>query len=194
MPSKMTKGWASVKKQTEEWANPPKASHLLKLFAEACYHRMFAAHGSDFTFIPATFAFAGSPEPGRLLLPRLLLLFLQSLRLLKVSLQQLFRLLLMPLLHLLLACLAGIVLRQPLMFLILLLLCCCWYFRSRFGSPVLAAAGRSNGGMPSGSVSGVASEGRVASVNRVRRWLICRTTVVKAAVGGPWHRFTEAVG
>jgi hypothetical protein len=41
----MTKGWASVKKQTEEWANPPKASHLLKLFAEARYHRVFTAHG-----------------------------------------------------------------------------------------------------------------------------------------------------
>jgi hypothetical protein len=41
----MTKGWASVKKRTEEWANPPKASHLLKLFAEARYHRMFTAHG-----------------------------------------------------------------------------------------------------------------------------------------------------
>ena len=32
-----------VKKRTEEWANPPKVSHLLKLFAEARYHRMFTA-------------------------------------------------------------------------------------------------------------------------------------------------------
>jgi hypothetical protein len=116
-----------------------------------------------FTFIPATFAFHGSPEPRRLLLPGRLLLFLQSL-LLNVSLLQLFRLLLMPLLHLLLTCFAGILLRQPLMFLIRLLCsfwrscscfenilwCCCWYLRSRFGSPVLAAAGRSKGGMPSG--------------------------------------------
>src|SRR6266699_3400057 len=77
------KGWASVKKRTEKWANPPKVSHLLKLFAEARYHRMFTAHGRDFTFIPATFAFAGSPEPGRLLLPARLLLFLQTLLLLQ---------------------------------------------------------------------------------------------------------------
>lgn len=76
----------------------------------------------DFTFIPATFAFAGSPEPGRLLLPGGLLLFLQTLLLLNVSLLQLFRLPLMPLLHLLLSCFAGLLLRQPLMFLILLLL------------------------------------------------------------------------
>ena len=73
----MTKGWASVKKRTEERANPPKVSHLLKLFAGARYHRMFTAHGRDFTFIPATFAFAGS-QPSRLLLPGRLLLFLQS--------------------------------------------------------------------------------------------------------------------
>src|SRR5882762_8683948 len=58
-------------------------------------------------------ACAGSPEPGRLLLPGLLL-FLQSLLLLNVSLLQLF--------HLLLSCFAFMVLRQPLMFLILLLL------------------------------------------------------------------------
>ena len=118
----MTKGWASVKKRTEEWANPPTASHLLKLFADARYRRMFTAHGRDFTFIPATFAFAGSCERGRLLLPGRLLLFLQTLLLLNVSLLQLFRLLLMPLLHLLLSCFAGLLLRQPLMFLILLLL------------------------------------------------------------------------
>ncbi len=37
-----------------------------------------------------------------------------------MSLLQLFRLLLMPLLHLLLSCFAGLLLRQPLMFLILL--------------------------------------------------------------------------
>jgi hypothetical protein len=51
----MTKGWASVKEQTEEWSNPPKASHLLKLFAEARYYRMFTAHGRDFTLIPRDF-------------------------------------------------------------------------------------------------------------------------------------------
>src|SRR5438552_15370910 len=72
-----------VKKRTEEWANPPKVSHLLKLFAEARYHRMFRAHGRDFTFIPATFAYAGSPEPGRLLLPGRLLRFLQTLLLIE---------------------------------------------------------------------------------------------------------------
>ncbi len=105
----MTKGWASVKKRTEEWANPPKASHLLKLFAEARYHRMFTAHGRNFTFIAATFAFAGRPEPGRLLLPGWLLLFLQSL-------------LLMPMLHRLLSCFAGILLCHPLQFLAVLLL------------------------------------------------------------------------
>jgi hypothetical protein len=116
----MTKGWASVKKQTEEWANPPKASHLPKLFAEALSPHVYSS-GRDFTFIPHS-ACAGSPEPGRLLPLGRLLLFLQSLLLLNVSLLQLFRLLLMPLLHLLLSCLAGILLRQPLMFLILLLL------------------------------------------------------------------------
>jgi hypothetical protein len=49
--------------------------------------------------------------PGRLLLPRRLLLFLQSLLLLNVSLLQLFRLLLMPLLYKPTGC--FIVRRQP---------------------------------------------------------------------------------
>ena len=106
------KGWASVKKQTEEWVN---------LFAEAaitgCSQSMAGISRSS----PHS-ACAGGPESGRLLPLGRLLLFLQSLLLLNVSLLQLFRLLLMPLLHLLLSCFAGILLRQPLMFLILLLL------------------------------------------------------------------------
>ena len=137
----MTKGWVSVKKRTEEWANPPKASHLLTFFAEARSHRMFTAHGWFFTFIPATFAFAGSPEPGRLLLPGLLQFFLQS----------------PPLMPLLLAAVflrwhsvvsaadvpdpasAAVFWRSSSCF-ANIFCCCCWYLRSRFQSPVLAAA------------------------------------------------------
>ena len=31
----------------------------LKLFAEACYHRRFTAHGSDMSYVPVTFGARG---------------------------------------------------------------------------------------------------------------------------------------